>query len=549
MSLIGMRLSVAAILLLTSSLGSAADPGADASRPGFTLPAATNPSAAAELGDAAPVHVERIAFRGNRVLRVAALQAVAAPYLGRDLSAAEIEELRIALTHQYTDRGFINSGVVQDPGAPYRDGTLSFLAIEGHFKEIRVHGLAGLHPSYVIDRLRASDDEVLNVNVLRERYQRLLDDPLFARLNSRIEPGAELGEAVIDVDAQRARPYSLALALNNYRPPSIGEKAYDLSGQVRDITGLGDVIDADLTGPLDFSGGVGCSLGWQLPVNRAGSLLGVSASRTDTVITEEPLAALDVRSTVERQELKLTQPFLNSVSQRFNLGVSIAHEQNWTTLGSEAFSFLPGSSAGVTRAVTVRLIPDYSYRSEVQYFGARLTVLHATLLDYPSGPVAYALPDPRYIVWTGQLHHVWDLPQAPFELESRATVQRTNSRISDLHALEIGGINSVRGFRENEILASNVDNLNVDFRWLALRAHAAARPALTVGTFFDWAEGHDVGERTDTFSSTGITLRLKWPHVQADLALAAPLIHPAFTSQEHGSWQDHGIHVQVAATL
>jgi hemolysin activation/secretion protein len=535
----------AILLVLVAGASSAA--AEEAASPGFTLPPITLPPGA-EDADAKPLHVEHIVFRGNRTLRTSALQEVATPYLGRDLSRAEIEELRIALTLQYTNRGYINSGVVLDPGAAYRDGTLAFLAIEGHIAEVRVHGLGRLRPSYVIDRLQGPADEVFNVNVLRERYQRLLDDPLFARLNSRIEPGGELGQAVIDVEAERARPYSLGLAFNNYRPPSIGEKAYDLTAQVRDLTGWGDVIDADLTGPVDFSGGVGYSLGWQVPVNHYGTSVGASASRTQTVITEEPLAALDVRSTIEREEVKILQPLLNAVRQQFDIALALAHESNVTTLDGAAFAFLPGSSAGETRAFTVRLIPEYSYRSEVQYFGARLTVLHATLLGYPSGAVSYPLPDQRYFVYTGQVRHVWDLPEAPFELESRATVQRTNARISDLHALEIGGINSVRGFRENEILASNVENLNVDLRWLALRAARAAAPALSIGTFFDWAQGHDVGGPTDVFSSTGVTLRLKWPHLQADLAVAAPLIHPAFVTAEHGSWQDHGIHLQVATT-
>jgi hemolysin activation/secretion protein len=218
-------------------------------------------------------------------------------------------------------------------------------------------------------------------------------------------------------------------------------------------------------------------------------------------------------------------------------------------LGGAPFSFLPGASNGTTKSFTERFVPEYSYRSQQQYWGIRLTLLHAYLLDYPSPPVAYALPSQQYLVWIGQIHNVWEIPSSPFELESRATLQRTGARISDLHTLEIGGINSVRGFRENELLASNVDNFNFDFRWLALPTARGARPALTLGTFFDWADGHDIGQPTDTFSSFGFTSRLKWVHVQADLAFGLHLIHPGFVDQEHGSWQDHGIHAQVATAL
>ena len=127
-------------------------------------------------------------------------------------------------------------------------------------------------------------------------------------------------------------------------------------------------------------------------------------------------------------------------------------------------------------------------------------------------------------------------------------MQWTGSRISDLHTVEVGGIESVRGFRENELLLSNVRNLNLDLRWL-LSQSAGARPAVTLGPFFDWASGHDVAQPTATFSSAGGTARLKWAHLQADLAVGWHLIHPDFVDQQHGSWQDHGIHAQLLATL
>jgi hemolysin activation/secretion protein len=519
----------------------------------FELPPLSSPGVAADAGasalSATLVRVDQINFRGSRALSVSVLQAAAAPYLGRDLSPAEIEELRTTLTHLYTDRGYINSGVLLDPQAPYHDGVLSFLAVEGRIKQVRVHGQKGLRPTYVADRLRGGDDEPLNINLLRERFQRLLDDPLFARVNSRIEPGADLGEAILDVDVARARPYSLGFALNNYRPPSIGEKAYDLSAEVRDLTGFGDLVDVDLTGALNFSGGVGYSVNWLLPLNRHGTALSMQVQRAETVVTEEPLTPLDIRSTIERQELKLTQPLWSSLSQQFSLGASVAHEQNSTVLDGTPFSFLPGAVNGMTKAVTERLIPDYSYRSPQQYWGVRLTLLHAYLLDFPQQPVSYVLPNHQYFLWTGQIHNLWEIPGSPFELESRATLQRSGARISDLHALEIGGINSVRGFRENELLVSNVDNFNFDFRWLAWSASRGARPGVTLGTFFDWGSGHDVGVPTDTFSSVGLTWRLKWPHLQADFAYGARLIHPRFVDQERGSWQDHGIHAQLAAAL
>jgi hemolysin activation/secretion protein len=498
-------------------------------------------SAAAAAADSNPVPVDRVAFRGNKAVHTAALQTVAAAYLHRGLTADDIEALRAALTHRYTDQGYVNSRVVLDPDGAYRDGLLRFWVIEGRISEIHVHGLDGLLQSYVVDRLRGAPGEALNLNVLQARLQRLSDDPLFAHVNSQLQPGEDPAEVILDVDVKRARPYSASLALNNYRPPAIGEKGYDLVGQVRDLTGIGDVVDANVTGPVEFSGGVGYALSWQVPIDRYDTSLSLATSKNIAVVSQEPASPLDARSTTDRQELKLTQPLWISGRQQLNLAASIALEKETVSL--------PGSSEEDTRSVTARLIPDYSLRTEQQYLDVKFTLLHAYLLDYPTGRVSYSLPDQQYFVWTGQIYNLWEFAQAPFELESRAILQRTDAPISDLHEMAIGGVYSVRGFREDEFLASNAENATVDFRWLALRTANAGWPAVTVGTFFDWAAGHDVGEPNETFSSCGLTFRLKWPHVQADLAYGLPLVHPGFVSAEHGSWQDHGIHAQILMSL
>jgi hemolysin activation/secretion protein len=488
---------------------------------------------------AGSMYVQRIVITGNRAIPSKLLQAAAAPYLNRELNAAQIAELLDLLTSQYIRRGYINSSVILDQATAAQDGVLRLKAVEGHITSIRVQGLERLRPAYVIDRLRASAQEIFNADVFRDRFQRLLDDPLFARINSRILPGELPEEAVIEVNAERSRPYALSVALNNYRPPAIGEKGYDVAGLVRDLTGWGDVVDADLNGPT--SGPVSYSAGWQLPLNRYLTQLSLRSSYSNSVISEEPLAPIDIKSQIERQELKVTQPLWAAHAQQLNFAVSAAYEKE-TASGANSAASLPGAVPGETRAFALRLAPDYSYRWEHQYLGASLTLLHADT-------ASLLQPDAHYWVSTGQLHHLWDLASAPLELETRATAQWTGARISDLHALPLGGVASVRGFREDELLLSNARSVNLDLRWLILAHASAATPALTCGTFFDWASGYDVSAPKTTLSSTGVTLRAKWSHLQADLAVGVHLIHPGFIDQEHGSWQDHGIHAQIASSL
>jgi len=538
-----------AVAALSADAPAGATPPQPAATPGG-LPASELPPAerdgASRVG---PMYVQRVLITGNIAIASKRLQTAVAPYIHRQLDATLIEELRALLGRQYTSRGYINSSVVLDSAPPAGDGVLHFKVIEGRITNIRVHGLKRLRPSYVIERLLPNSQEIFNANVFRDRFQRLLDDPLFARLEPRFVPGDQPEEADIELEAQRSRPYALSVALNNYRPPAIGEKGYDVAGLLRDLTGFGDTLEADIDGPLR-GGPINYSAGWQIPLGRYLTQLSLGSLFSNSIISEEPLEPTDIRSQIERQELKLTQPLWAAHAQQLNVSASVAYEREGISLlGAPSLPALLEVVPGETRALSLRLAPEYSYRWEHQLLALGLTLLHADLLDQPPTAFTSLQPDPHYWVSSAQQHYVWDLASAPFEVETHATAQWTGARISDLHAQPLGGVASVRGFREDELLLSNARNLNLDLRWLALTHASGARPVLTCGTFFDWASGYDVGEPKTTLSSTGLTLRAKWSHLQADLALGIHLIHPAFVDQEHGSWQDHGIHAQIAANL
>ena len=166
----------------------------------FQLPPVEIPPAASPgVGDGERAQFNRAVFRGNSVVPTVDLDAIAAPYLGRGINAAELEELRQKLTLHYIGKGFVNSGVLLAPDGGV--GALAINVIEGRLVAVRVAGLGRLDEAYVVRRLAKESDGPLNMEVLRERFALLLEDPLFARLNGRLTPGERAGEAFFDVDA------------------------------------------------------------------------------------------------------------------------------------------------------------------------------------------------------------------------------------------------------------------------------------------------------------------------------------------------------------
>jgi hemolysin activation/secretion protein len=64
------------------------------------------------LASALRVHVKRFRFEGNTVFSDRELAKVVARFAGREISSAELEEARQALSLYYVEHGYINSGAL-----------------------------------------------------------------------------------------------------------------------------------------------------------------------------------------------------------------------------------------------------------------------------------------------------------------------------------------------------------------------------------------------------------------------------------------------------
>lgn len=517
----------------------------------FRLPDIPDEPPAAGSLEGATVYVKRIAFRGNRALTTAELDAIAAPYAGQHLGEAALEELRQKLTHRYIERGYINSGALFADGALAGE-TLTIDLIEGRLNAIRLHGMCRLDDSYLIDRLQPDAQAALNIDRLRERFAQLLGDPLFTRLNARLLPGENIGEATLDIDVERARPYRLELLANNHRPPSIGSYGMTLNGSLANLSGHGDLLEASLQTPTRQNGSQGGnlrgSIDWRLPLNQRGTQLTLRYEHGQSSVVEEPMRTLAIKSVLTTQETGLSQTLLDTLQHRLALGLNRVHRENRSTLLGEPFSFVAGEADGVTRIAAWRFWQEYSFRSEKQVLALRSTFSSArnNLLPPDSAlPNPSAQPGHRYALWLGQGQWARQLMDNGAQVTLRASVQQSAQRLLALDRLSMGGNSTVRGYRENQLLRERGVIINAEFDYPLLKA---ADPGLNLSLvpFYDYGRGRNRDEAAETLSSIGLATRLRWQGFSLDLAIAKRLQHPESISRAGGTLQDKGVHVQLS---
>ena len=527
----------AAGLLLLSAGALAAEPALP------PLPADLAGVAAAPL----QVRVDAIEFRGNHAITTAELQALAAPHVGRVNRVDELETLRQQLTRWYVDRGYVNSGLL----LPQRlaDGVLVFQVVEGRLSAITLHGMDGLHERYVSARLLRPEDTILDTGQLRERYQLLLADPQITRMNARLVPGEQPGDARLDVDVQRSRPWELSIFANNYRPASIGSAAAGLAGALRNLSGRGDQVDVALQAPVERGGQGGHGrLDWQLPLVTWGltdTQLQLGLERGSSSVIEEPVDQLDIRSRLSSRELGVSQTWSETLERKLEGGLTWLDRDNRTSLAGQPFSFTLGVPDGELREALWRAWAGGAWRSETQVLALRASYArgHTNVQDAAELPPS-ALPAKRFALWVAQASYTRQLFDRTAQLGARLSWQHTGDHLLPLDALALGGLGTVRGFRQNQLVRDRGWFLNLELE-VPLRQDAADGWALSFTPFLDHGRAANVGEPAATLSSLGVQARARWQAWTLDLSLA----HRLQGAKLGTTLQDQGVLLQLAYKL
>lgn len=487
--------------------------------------------------------VERFIFEGNTAFGQQELAAVTAPFTGRPITFDELLQARSAVTQLYVDRGYVTSGAFIPPQT-LESGAVKIKIVEGSLEAINVRVEGKLDPAYVRNRLALGAGTPLNLNHLLEALQLLQLDPLISKISAELGASPQPGRNILDVTVVPAPSFEVRVLSDNGRSPSVG--SFRRGGELAEnnLSGGGDRLAVQY---LNTDGSDDFTLSYQRPVNSYNGRIKFEARRvTAQVISPEELAPLDINSAYQQYRATFQQPVLQNPNQSLVLGLTFDYQ----TSGTSYLDHLPFPGRGTNldgqvTASALRFFQEWTQRSERDVLAARsefslgLDVLGSTVAyDAPFNPDA---PSTRYFLWRGQGQWVKLLaPNTLFLL--RGDVQVANRPVVFLEQYGLGGLGSVRGYRQNTLLTDSGLFASMEFRLPILRI-GEIEGVLQLAPFLDFGVGWNIPGNSDpdpnVLASTGIGLL--WQSGEAvsiRLDWGIPLGRVPFRGN---SWQDDGI--------
>ena len=491
-------------------------------KPEFVLPPLPVPGEGERLSGGPQIVVREFRVTGSTVFTQAQLAAVTAPYVGHPISSEDLNELRDRLTLLYVDAGYLNSGAVL-PDQDVREGVVEYQIVEGRLEDIRVEGNYWFHRSFLESRIRRGAHTPLDVRDLENELQLLQQDPRIRRVDAELLPGDRPGEARLRARFEEALPFTISLEASNYESPSVGAYRGELDVADRNLTGYGDTLrgmGAWTEGLHEYE------VGYEIPVTSYDTTLGAWFYYGKSDVVENPFNSLDIDSWSETVGLELRQPVYRTLATEIDLGMTGEWRKSRNFLGGDPFSFSEGTDDGRAVVSVLRFRQDFLYRDLRQVVAARsqlsvgLDVLGSTTngcvtVEVAGGCVTnsgvdhHRVPDAKFVAWLGQFQWVRRFEPWAWETVVRTDLQISSRPLFSLEQFPVGGHQSVRGYRENELVRDNGIASSIEVR-IPLWMQAEGTSSIQLAPFADIGNSWNTerGEASPrTIASVGIGLR------------------------------------------
>ena len=487
-----------------------------------------------------------LSVQNSSVLTTVDTDTVTARWRGKLIGGYELFVIARELTALYTDKGYSGSGVVLGDQA-IEGGVVRF-----HAREVKVSKVAVSPPPRwirggAIARMVWPDlSKPLHLPTLQDQIAMMRDSPHIKRIDADLAVGlANPSEATLNIAIEEPAPMSVWLSAANNRSPSIGAVRKEMGVSHRSLLGWGDSIElrAGQTEGLNDS-----QISYNFPIPKTRFTLNYSRGRADSrAIEPRVFRDLDIVALSNTDTLGINATLFRSPAYAANAGFTHDRRRSSTSLLGFPFSFTLGIPEGESTVTANRVSGEFVFRDPRMNGSVRVIATSGKVNPTVDAGIPGAVAPSFKLVQLGATY-VMSIASDKFgvwELRGRVDAQHTGETLAPVERLSFGGVNGVRGYRENLFLRDKGAIVRVELNREAVDVFKYLK--IGGGVFVDGGWGRDVFERADglprSISSVGVSLDMRiTPYFRLTTQYARPRDR-SFT--QGGNLQDRGVHVSA----
>ncbi len=394
--------------------------------------AAEHPAPAA----AGPVfHLRKVETNPSAILSADEIAAVTAAYVGREVHMADLTAMVAQINALYARKGFVTARAVLPP-QKVENGIVRVQLVEGRVGRVSIEPGAHTRDTYVQRRIPLQPGDLVQLQRLEDwlTYFNRTND---VRARAVLEPGAQLGTTDVKLDLTSPENSTTSFFFDNAGYDSIGRRRVGFSQRWASLSGHRDPLAA---GGYWAAGTIAGYASYDYPVTVRGTRLGAAFSYDRIQVRSGPLAPLGVKGRFYDASLRWSRPLAVSRTLLFEASVAPHYQR----------SVLESSSVPISRVLVKSLVLGGDLQA-VDRHGVWVLQNSLTLGSHNLGGTNSFAKDNLAVTR-------WEPLGAGFVAMFRADGQGKiagSARLPPSEQLQIGGLSSVRGYPEGELVGDS----------------------------------------------------------------------------------------------
>ncbi|MBC3364075.1 ShlB/FhaC/HecB family hemolysin secretion/activation protein [Pseudomonas sp. SWRI154] len=474
--------------------------------------------------------IETIELKGADALSEHERQRLLKPYINQCLGVPQLNELLKTVTDAYLEKGLVTSRAYL-PQQDLSSGRLQVLVVEGRLEGLRGAEDSGLSERELAMSFPGRPGDLLNLREIEQMIDQLNRLPS-NRVEMELAPGQDIGGSEVLVKNTAQKPWRAGLSRHNDGQKNTGEQQWGVSLDWDNPLGLADQLA--LRGGHDaISDHQKTSRNAMLYYNLPFGWWNLSYSYSQT----EYRAPGQTNGRIFKQtgdsqnhQLRLERVVHRDAVSKTSLNTGLAYLRT--------NNFLEDSKIGVSsnRISEAQFGINHGRRIGNAFVNLDLGLQNGIGAldaqgDHDPRP---GQPDARYRKYTATLSYlqpfqVWG---ESFSFSSLMTGQRSEEALFSPQRMSLGGLSSIRGYKDQTLAGDSGGYWRNDLRWSRPVTLQWLRPVFAeYGTSLGYDQGvirgnHYNKEPNGRMSSNSLELFARGEHLSASVTFAHSLERP-----------------------
>ncbi len=388
-----------------------------------------------------PFLVRKVNVQGATLLRSDDLNAILAPYEGRDQTLGSLAKLVETITRYYRDKGYLTTEAYIPP-QEIKEGILTIQVQEGYVGAISLEGNRFYRVRVVGRGLSQKPGQRLNFRRLERDLNTINRFADGYRVKAFLSASSRPGETNIKLKVAERQPFQLTPTFDNQGRYFIGLYRWGVEARDDSLLTVGDRFYARWIGASGTQIAIGS---YTLPLNRFGTELSTSFAFSHVDVTLPGAESVDITGKSYSGSFSLTQPL--GRQRQFHLDTSYAFQR--------ATNYFEGQQ---TNAEEVHAMQAGLNFDRYDRWGRTFNRVQNTFAFRGAGS--------SISFWKVEnfFNRLITLPKNNLII-LKAYGQWTPDALPSIQQYQLGGENSVRGFTEGALIGDRGYNLGIEHRF------------------------------------------------------------------------------------